>query len=544
VVKCVGNNVKNPNIGAYPFTWLATFYVNGKVAGTSTWNNLYAPGSGSPTSDIVFGGEFYGRLQGFALTFSPLTQEEVLRQMHRSPNYSEYGCYFNDVLDYKHNTPNFEPSWDHSGTADIYIPGALLPPDSYTDYANAVWCISSYPEIDYSEALNPTGYTVDDPLYLTVGEVTDVTITTIPDYAIDKKIEIGFDYPGNFVVGEIVYPYSQNSSMDTDPITGSIYTKITALVTGRFLMTVYNYNNPLIYTEVTVIAGIRVSSISIDKTTMTLSPLEQQIIMPTVLPSNAGDKEVLWSSNNESIASVNDGVVSGVANGTCIITAETRDKHLKAYCTVTVIVKVSSITLNKHIIYLEKGYLTSNLFYTLLPSGATNKAVTWSYSIPGIATILNGVVSPIRRGITKIRVTAQDGSEIFDECEVTVKDAFIAFFDIDGNQLNGAIHILKYLGFYNFVGGDTTTPKYVKYKNNAERNITDLIISFSNPYVAQGITVEMSTIIEPFLSITKLPYSGVFHPNDEGYFYIRLVSTPQSQGLVGEFDILAQFNYE
>lgn len=57
---------------------------------------------------------------------------------------------------------------------------------------------------------------------------------------------------------------------------------------------------------------------------------------PTIKPSNAADKSVTWSSSNESIASVNNGVVTGIAAGTADITATTVDGGFTAVCHVTV----------------------------------------------------------------------------------------------------------------------------------------------------------------------------------------------------------------
>lgn len=56
----------------------------------------------------------------------------------------------------------------------------------------------------------------------------------------------------------------------------------------------------------------------------------------TVAPDNATDKTVTWTSSNESVATVADGVVTGVAAGTATITVTTADGGFTADCTVTV----------------------------------------------------------------------------------------------------------------------------------------------------------------------------------------------------------------
>lgn len=80
-----------------------------------------------------------------------------------------------------------------------------------------------------------------------------------------------------------------------------------------------------------------VSSISLDKTTMSLYEGREGQLAATVLPDNAADKNVIWSSSNTSIATVNSsGKVVAVNPGNAIITARTNDGGLTATCSVTV----------------------------------------------------------------------------------------------------------------------------------------------------------------------------------------------------------------
>ena len=65
---------------------------------------------------------------------------------------------------------------------------------------------------------------------------------------------------------------------------------------------------------------IAVSSITLDSTSMTLIEGETQTLAATISPSNAENQKVLWSSNNSSVASVKDGVVSAIKVGTATIT--------------------------------------------------------------------------------------------------------------------------------------------------------------------------------------------------------------------------------
>ena len=81
-----------------------------------------------------------------------------------------------------------------------------------------------------------------------------------------------------------------------------------------------------------------VSQLSLDVTSQELSVGESFTLTATVLPDNATDKTLTWTSSDPSVASVNGGVVTAVAPGTAVITATTTDgSNLSATCTVTVL---------------------------------------------------------------------------------------------------------------------------------------------------------------------------------------------------------------
>ena len=79
---------------------------------------------------------------------------------------------------------------------------------------------------------------------------------------------------------------------------------------------------------------IAVTSVSFNKTTLMLNVDEQATLSATVLPTDATDKTVVWSSSNTSIATVNNSVVTAIAKGTATITAKCG--NVLATCSVTV----------------------------------------------------------------------------------------------------------------------------------------------------------------------------------------------------------------
>ena len=87
---------------------------------------------------------------------------------------------------------------------------------------------------------------------------------------------------------------------------------------------------------------ILVTSVTLDKTTLNLTIGSTETLQADVAPDNATDKTVTWSSSNTSVATVVDGVVTAVGEGTATISAIAGD--VTATCTVTVIRYVFGIT--------------------------------------------------------------------------------------------------------------------------------------------------------------------------------------------------------
>jgi uncharacterized protein YjdB len=81
-----------------------------------------------------------------------------------------------------------------------------------------------------------------------------------------------------------------------------------------------------------------VNSVSFDVSTLEIIEGDDETITATVLPANATDKTLTWKTSDASVATVADGVVTGVAAGTATITATANDgTKEKATCVVTVI---------------------------------------------------------------------------------------------------------------------------------------------------------------------------------------------------------------
>lgn len=92
---------------------------------------------------------------------------------------------------------------------------------------------------------------------------------------------------------------------------------------------------------------VRVTGITLDKTSLTLTGDESAQLTAAVQPANASSKTVVWSSSDPSVAEVDgEGKVTARAPGTAVITATTRDGGFAASCTVTVTGKRCAVTYN------------------------------------------------------------------------------------------------------------------------------------------------------------------------------------------------------
>lgn len=84
------------------------------------------------------------------------------------------------------------------------------------------------------------------------------------------------------------------------------------------------------------VAPVHATGVTLDKTSASVKQGKTITLTATVAPADAVNKKVTWSSNDASVATVSNGVVTGVATGNAKITVTTEDGSHTASCTVTV----------------------------------------------------------------------------------------------------------------------------------------------------------------------------------------------------------------
>lgn len=139
------------------------------------------------------------------------------------------------------------------------------------------------------------------------------------------------------------------------------------------------------------IEPIAVTSVSLNKTSAALKTGETLQLTATVMPVNAADKSVVWTTSNSSVATVSNGKVYAKAEGKAVITAKAGGKQKQ--CSITVQEKnkniaVKSIKLSKSNATVAKGN-SIQLTASITPSNATNKSIEWSGNNNEVAIVSN-----------------------------------------------------------------------------------------------------------------------------------------------------------
>ncbi len=170
---------------------------------------------------------------------------------------------------------------------------------------------------------------------------------------------------------------------------------------------------------------VAVTGVSLNYSEKTMNIGDSLVLIASVIPADASNKSVIWTSSNDEIAYVNNGRVSAKTAGSATITARTADGSFAAVCEITVLpneaseISATGVTLNRTTASLGVGS-TLKLNAIIAPSNATNTNVTWTSSNAAVATVsADGTVSAIKKGNVIITVKTEDGGYTAT-CKVSV----------------------------------------------------------------------------------------------------------------------------
>ena len=268
----------------------------------------------------------------------------------------------------------------------------------------------------------------------------DVILSAPTDIYVGDTFQVSYDFVPNIADARI-YRWTESSrgrviSIDS---TGTCIANATGNVTiTAYIETSDGFSSTTRFSRT---LRIRVTnrptlaeSLQLESDTMQISIGEQQVITYTLLPTNASQRELLWTSSDSSIAIAAGGVVRGIAVGMATIYAATTDgSNLIDSCFVQVSesgqmtdsVFVSSITISSETNTLFIGD-TLQLTASITPLNATNTAVLWQSNNPDILHIdSTGRCIALSIGTVVVTAIAADGHGAIDSIEIEVEPILI-----------------------------------------------------------------------------------------------------------------------
>lgn len=165
--------------------------------------------------------------------------------------------------------------------------------------------------------------------------------------------------------------------------------------------------------------------VTLNKTDVRLKAGNYVTLSATVKPSTVGDKSVVWSSSDTSVAKVNaSGRVTAVNPGVAIITAQSNTHpNVYAQAIIRVYQPVQKVAFTDKNPYVAVGE-SIRLNWTVSPATATDPSVTFSTNKPDVVSVSqDGTVTGLKRGECYVYATANDGSGLKATIKVQVTQA-------------------------------------------------------------------------------------------------------------------------
>lgn len=199
---------------------------------------------------------------------------------------------------------------------------------------------------------------------------------------------------------------SSNPAVFTVDGAGNLY----AVGPGTAILTVQDTYGSGAAASATITVRTPVTGVEMNKHSLTFDEGEQELLTCEIYPIDATDKSGTWASNDTKVATCNaGGLVTAVSKGSAVISVTTSDGGFRDECAVTVLRRVTGVSVSPQSFNLDSGD-TQQLMATVLPEGASNTAITWSSSDSTVAQVSqNGLVSAVSYGSAEIAAITEDG---------------------------------------------------------------------------------------------------------------------------------------
>ena len=238
--------------------------------------------------------------------------------------------------------------------------------------------------------------------------VTPVEAASVVINAASKELAQGATFtlratvsPSNATDKSVTWT-SSNANVASVDATG----KVIAKAAGKATITAKTSNGKTAVCTITV-TETAVESITFDKTTAQMNVDETMTLTATVAPANAGNKNLTWFSNNESVLTVTaSGQVKAVGAGKATITAKSANGKI-AMCVITVVDPSSyEVVFTNEVKDIHLGE-TSSVEYENLPEGIIPEFESMNQSIVSVDS--KGNVTGKKVGSTAVRARVGKG---------------------------------------------------------------------------------------------------------------------------------------
>ncbi len=236
---------------------------------------------------------------------------------------------------------------------------------------------------------------------------------------------------------------------------------ITANSGGQAIITAKTPSGLTATCQVEVI--VPVTGLTLDAQHLTVYNGDMHKLVPTITPFDATNQKVVWTSTNENIIKVEDGVITAVAEGDADVIAHVDDGDYGTYadtCHVTSlhkVIAVEAIILSDYELELFVTD-TTTITATVLPENADNKNFYWITSNSAIVSVQNGKLTAINEGEAIITAVTEDGLHTAS-CVVNVIKLIDILEDVTINNnkvrkvyYKGVMYIIKNGGIYTIDG--------------------------------------------------------------------------------------------
>lgn len=158
-----------------------------------------------------------------------------------------------------------------------------------------------------------------------------------------KQYEITFDSNGGSQIASVTVKENDKIEQPDDPIREGYIFGGWYYLNELYDFTIPVKSNMTLKAEWAVLGNAEVKGISLNATELTLTPGESATLIATLLAENAESVKLVWSSSDQSIATVDEnGNIKALKEGVVTITVTTEDENYSASCTVTIAAKKDS----------------------------------------------------------------------------------------------------------------------------------------------------------------------------------------------------------